>query len=109
MSEFNHKKGLDQPQKWTLGAEFLAPSEEVVVNIFGRGENDQGELIARNVKLKDARLIAVAPELLAELQNIANAKLSNFSDAEEFREWARSRAQFAIDKVSKFDETRKAE
>ena len=34
-----------------------------------------------------------------ELENIAHAKRENFEDAEEFRQWAQSRARAALDRV----------
>lgn len=54
----------------------------------------------------DARLIAAAPELLAELQNIANAKRFDreaFESDTAFVEWARSRARYAIAKATTSD------
>jgi hypothetical protein len=49
----------------------------------------------------NARLIAAAPDLLAELQNIANADPSKWEPdvREQFREWAQNRARAAIRKA----------
>lgn len=47
----------------------------------------------------NAKLIAAAPALLQELQNIANAKPSTWDDPTDFQGWAQSRARFAISKV----------
>lgn len=46
----------------------------------------------------NARLIAAAPDLLAELQNIATADPSKWEPdvRDQFREWAQSRARLAI-------------
>lgn len=48
-----------------------------------------------------ARLIAAAPDLLAELQNIANANPREWDEEtrDQFQQWAQSRARFAIAKV----------
>lgn len=53
-------------------------------------------------KPSDARLISAAPELLAELENIANADLSKWAPEvrDQFREWAQSRARAAIAKAT---------
>lgn len=48
----------------------------------------------------NARLIAAAPELLAELQNIANANTSDWDDPSDFKAWAQSRARAAIAKAT---------
>lgn len=56
-------------------------------------QNDQ-----RETALANARLIAAAPRLLAELENIATADPYKW-DAEvrdQFREWAQNRARAAI-------------
>lgn len=37
--------------------------------------------------------------LRTELENIANAKLSNFESAEDFQGWARSRAAWALEQA----------
>jgi hypothetical protein len=50
----------------------------------------------------DAQLIEAAPDLLAELQNIANAKPKDW-DPEvrgQFMEWAQNRARAAIAKAT---------
>ncbi len=51
----------------------------------------------------NALLIAAAPDLLQELQNIANADYRHWEDgyntAEEFVLWAKSRARHAIAKI----------
>jgi len=51
----------------------------------------------------NARLIAAAPDLLAELQNIANANPLNWdaphNDFATFHAWAQSRARAAIAKA----------
>ena len=50
----------------------------------------------------DTRLMIAAPELLAELQNIANTKRFDrdyFPTDADFIEWAQSRARFAIAKT----------
>lgn len=49
----------------------------------------------------NARLIAVAPELLAELQNIANADPSKWEPdvRDQFRQWAQNRARVVIAKA----------
>lgn len=47
----------------------------------------------------DKRLIKAAPELLAELQNIANADTRTWDDPSDFKGWAQSRARAAIAKA----------
>ena len=49
----------------------------------------------------NARLIASAPELLAELQNIANADPRNWNEEmrDQFQQWAQNRARAAIAKA----------
>ena len=47
----------------------------------------------------DARLIAAAPMLLQELKNIAYADKSDWDNKDDFEGWARSRANFAIQKA----------
>lgn len=47
----------------------------------------------------NARLIAAAPDLLAELQNIANAHPATWDDPSDFQGWAQSRARAAIAKA----------
>jgi len=54
-----------------------------------------------DVQEANAHLFAAAPLLLTELQNIANAKWSNFDSADEFRLWAQNRARFTVAKVKK--------
>lgn len=39
---------------------------------------------------------AAAPELLTELQNIANANTRDWDDPSDFKAWAQSRARAAI-------------
>lgn len=50
----------------------------------------------------NARLMAAAPDLFAELQNIANAKPETWDEEvrDQFREWAQSRARAAIAKAT---------
>ena len=61
----------------------------------------------------NARLIAAAPILLAELQSIANAKRFDreaFENDTAFVEWARSRAHWAITVALRYrDEQEKGE
>ena len=61
-----------------------------------------GEMEGATCNYADARLIAAAPDLLAELQNIANAKPSGWDEEmrDQFREWAQSRARAAIAKAT---------
>ena len=47
----------------------------------------------------NARLIAAAPDLLDELQNIANASPHTWDDPSDFQGWAQSRARAAIAKA----------
>jgi len=47
----------------------------------------------------NARLIAAAPDLLAELQNIANADTSKWDDPSDFKAWAQNRARAAVAKA----------
>ena len=47
----------------------------------------------------NARLIAAAPDLLAELENIANANTADWDDPSDFKAWAQSRARAAIAKA----------
>lgn len=44
--------------------------------------------------------ITAAPELLAELQNIANANTCDWDDPSDFKAWAQSRARAAIAKAT---------
>jgi hypothetical protein len=50
----------------------------------------------------NARLIAAAPDLLAELQNIANANPSSWDEEtrDQFQQWAQNRARAAIAKAT---------
>jgi hypothetical protein len=50
----------------------------------------------------DMRLIAAAPYLLAELQNIANANPSSWDEEtrDQFQQWAQNRARAAIAKAT---------
>jgi hypothetical protein len=50
----------------------------------------------------NARLIAAAPYLLAELQNIANANPSSWDEEtrDQFQQWAQNRARAAIAKAT---------
>lgn len=48
----------------------------------------------------NARLIAAAPDLLAELQNIANANPRDWDDPGDFQGWAQSRARAMIAKAT---------
>ncbi|MFN8994323.1 MAG: hypothetical protein ACK5X3_11770, partial [Pseudomonadota bacterium] len=49
----------------------------------------------------NARLIAAAPDLLAELQNIANADPRKWDEEtrDQFQQWAQNRARVAIAKA----------
>lgn len=55
----------------------------------------------RNERKADANLIAAAPDLLAELENIANARPDKWDDEvrDDFKGWAQSRARYAIAKA----------
>jgi hypothetical protein len=50
----------------------------------------------------NARLIAAAPYLLAELQHIANANPSSWDEEtrDQFQQWAQNRARAAIAKAT---------
>jgi hypothetical protein len=48
----------------------------------------------------NALLIAAAPDLLAELQNIANANTSDWDDPADFKAWAQNRARYTIRKAT---------
>lgn len=67
------------------------------------GKNRHPQSHLQIVPEGDARLIAAAPDLLQELQNIANADYRHWEDghntAEEFVLWAKSRARHAISKA----------
>ena len=52
--------------------------------------------IEASVAERDAALVKVEA-LEIELRNIANAKQSNFADAEEFRSWAQNRARHTLE------------
>lgn len=54
------------------------------------------------VKLEDLILMASAPDLLAELENIANAnpRLWDVEVRDQFQQWAQSRARAAIAKAT---------
>jgi hypothetical protein len=85
----------------------------------GREFNDvydsEGQLIAVALHLRvgkpersvaqatsNARLIAAAPDLLAELQNIANANPREWDEEvrDQFQQWAQNRARAAIAKAT---------
>lgn len=91
----------------------------IVTNRYGQpdhivGENGplSGVVCSFGVKVKrtctlaevkaNARLIAAAPELLAELQNIANANPRTWPEdvRDQFQQWAQSRARAAIAKAT---------
>lgn len=62
-----------------------------------------GNLICESVyRPADARLIAAAPDLLSELQNIANAKPETWDEEtrDQFQQWAQNRARAAIAKAT---------
>lgn len=48
----------------------------------------------------NARLIAAAPDLYAELENIANVQPGPWEDPSEFRAWAQNRARNALAKAA---------
>lgn len=56
----------------------------------------------RAERLANAHLIAAAPDLLAELQNIANAKPETWDEEtrDQFQQWAQNRARAAIAKAT---------
>jgi hypothetical protein len=82
-----------QPRKHSTANRYLIQSGEANVCTLDVAGREAGRDEA------NARLIASAPDLLAELENIANAKWANFENAEEFRDWAQSRARFTIAKA----------
>lgn len=47
----------------------------------------------------DGRLLAAAPDLLAELKNIVTAQPTKWDDPNDFQGWAQSRARAAIQKA----------
>ncbi len=59
------------------------------------------DLVENGEVQANARLIAAAPDLLAELQNIANADTSDWDDPNDFKAWAQSRARHTIAKATK--------
>ena len=87
------------PGPWLCVGRIVYALNDRGYNSFHCGVQDsftpESELIA------NAQLIAAAPDLLAELQNIANAKRADFEDAASFRDWAQNRARFAIEKATK--------
>ena len=60
----------------------------------------QGSFSRREELDSNARLIASAPALFQELENIANADVSEWDDPGEFRAWAQSRARHALNKIT---------
>ena len=84
--------------KHTVGRGVWAGSGPNEYRVCGVGlSHVQGQMEA------NARLIAAAPDLLAELQNIANANPLNWdapcNDFATFYAWAQSRARAAIAKA----------
>ncbi len=71
------------------------------LNVYAgtHGDSDIQERTSDAEIMANARLIAAAPDLYAELQNIANIELLKFDDADEFRDWARNRARNAIARI----------
>lgn len=101
------------PEPWSLGK--IDYSADVIYIYGPRNSRDElpvvasvrasdlavnDALITSHQMIATARLIAAAPDLLQELLNIANAKLSNFENDTEYREWAQSRARHAIAKAA---------
>ena len=51
------------------------------------------------IEAKNNQIVKLEMEVLklrSELENIANAKFRNFTDAEEFRAWAQNRARHTL-------------
>ncbi len=63
--------------------------------------NHDGRGLFEDELTANARLIAAAPDLLAELQNIADAKPETWDEEtrDQFQQWAQSRARQAIAKA----------
>jgi hypothetical protein len=87
----------------TLRARLSEPEPETDVELINRGCRYTTELTQPEPEpVANARLIAAAPNLLAELQNIANANPREW-DAEvrdQFQQWAQNRARAAIAKAT---------
>lgn len=86
---------------------YIGPCSLRTVRMHKNREDDRWELpvfLAETYELSkaDARLIAAAPDLLQELQNIANAKPSTWDEEmrDQFQAWAQSRARAAIAKAT---------
>jgi hypothetical protein len=95
--ETKHTPG---PWIWAKGYKgpFGAGPDNEVLNYFSyEGMHLWGEHEKAN-----ARLIAAAPDLLAELQNIANANPSSWDEEtrDQFQQWAQNRARAAIAKAT---------
>ena len=91
------------PGPWRVAPASLYVGSDINVDAGANGYiamcGKLGDLTAE----ANARLIAAAPDLLAELQNIANANPLNWdaphNDFATFHAWAQSRARAAIAKA----------
>lgn len=92
--------------------------DKIIINETSRALDDVAPLVNEWIKSRDTCMdgpayvaalelaayvkACAAPELLAELQNIANAKPETWDEEtrDQFREWAQSRARAAIAKAT---------
>ncbi len=87
------------PGPWSHSADSVDPEWTIVTGHGGLVVANVNDVNDEEKHTANARLIAAAPELLAELQNIANAKRfsrEHFADDSAFCDWAQSRARAAI-------------
>ena len=71
----------------------------VTVTTLDHNSITNKRVVAECEFIDEARLIAAAPDLLTELQNIANARTAKWADPSEFEAWAKNRARYAIAKA----------
>ena len=66
------------------------------------GDQHVAQVRIASVSEADMRLIAAAPDLLDELQNIANANPREWDEStrDQFQQWAQNRARAAIAKAT---------
>ena len=98
--------------KHTPGPWLIAPEDKAFVYALGPGGTNSfwahvqtagRERIERAETEANAHLIAAAPDLLAELRNIAEADPAKWEPdvRGQFREWAQSRARAAVAKATR--------
>lgn len=96
---------MSTPETWTFDIDNEGDSFRPGYGLLDEHGQEVGIFIETGWRFDDekqlerGKLAAAAPALLQELKNIARAPRKNFKTAEEFQDWARSRAWHAVAKV----------